>query len=117
MLRLAADEDFNHRIVRGLRRKQLDLDIVRIQEVGLSGAPDPELLEWAANENRLILTHDASTMTKYAYERVVNNLPMPGIVEAGQEIPFGRAIEDILLLANCSLEDEWEGQVVYLPLR
>src|SRR5262249_42518573 len=117
MLRLAADEDFNHRIVRGLRRKQLDLDIVRIQEVGLSGAPDPELLEWAAGENRLMLTHDASTMTKYAYERAANNRPMPGIIEASQEIPFSQAIEDILLLANCSLEGEWEGQVIYLPLR
>ena len=79
MLRLVADEDFNHRIVRGVRRKQPDLDIVRVQELGLSGAPDPELLEWAANEDRLILTHDASTMTRYAYERVVNNLPMPGV--------------------------------------
>ncbi len=117
MSRLAADEDFNHWIVRGVRRKQPDLGIVRVQEIRLSGAPDSELLEWAANEDRLILTHDASTMTKYAYERVVDNLPMPGVIEAGQDIPFGRAIEDILLLANCSLENEWEGQAIYLPLR
>ncbi|MGH9831577.1 MAG: DUF5615 family PIN-like protein [Blastocatellia bacterium] len=117
MLRLATDEDFNGRIVRGLRRTQPDLDIVRVQEVGLSGVPDPGVLEWAASENRLVLTHDASTMTKYAYERAANNQPMPGIIEAGQDIPIGRVIEDVLLLANCSLEGEWEGQVIYLPLK
>ena len=28
----------------------------------------------------------------------------------------GQAIEDILLLTECSLEDEWEGRVAYIPL-
>ena len=28
-----------------------------------------------------------------------------------------QAIEEILLIAECSLPDEWEGQVHYLPLR
>lgn len=117
MLRILADEDFNHRIVRGLRRKQRDLDIVRVQEIGMSGTLDPDLLEWAAGENRLVLTHDASTMTKYAYDRVVRGQAMPGIIEASQDIAFARAIEDVLLLANCSFDGEWEGQVVYLPLK
>ncbi len=117
MLRLASDEDFNHRMVRGLRRKQPDLDIVRVQEAGLSGTPDPGVLEWAASENRLVLTHDASTMTKYAYERTANNQPMPGIIEVGRDIPIGHAIEDTLILVVCSFEGEWEGQVIYLPLK
>ena len=34
MLRLVADENFNGAIVRGLLRRQADLDIVRIQDVG-----------------------------------------------------------------------------------
>ncbi|MBU2609951.1 MAG: DUF5615 family PIN-like protein, partial [Chloroflexi bacterium] len=48
MLRLAADENFNNDIVRGLLRRKPDLDIVRIQDVGLSAADDPTMLEWAA---------------------------------------------------------------------
>jgi len=70
MLRLAADENFNHNIVRGLLRRKPNLDIVCIQDVGLSEADDPAILEWAANENRVLLTHDVSTMTYYAYERI-----------------------------------------------
>jgi predicted nuclease of predicted toxin-antitoxin system len=67
MLRLAADENFNNDIVRGLLRREPGLDIVRIQDVGLSGADDPTVLEWAAQEGRVLLTHDVTTITRYAY--------------------------------------------------
>ena len=65
MLRLAADENFNNDIVRGLWRRKPDLDIVRVQDIGLSGADDPTVLEWAAQEGRILLTHDVSTITKF----------------------------------------------------
>jgi hypothetical protein len=116
MLLLAADEDFNSDIVRGLLRRKPELDIARIQDVGLSGANDPTVLAWAAQEGRVLLTHDASTLTRHAYERVRAGQSMPGIFEVSRAVPIGRAIEDILLLAECSLEGEWEGQVRYLPL-
>ena len=116
MLRLAADENFNNDIVRGLLRREPGLDIVRIQDVGLSGAADPTVLEWAAQEGRVLLTHDVTTITRYAYERVKAGQSMPGVFEVSRAVPVGRAIEDILLLAECSLDSEWEGQVRYLPL-
>ncbi|MDL1974641.1 MAG: DUF5615 family PIN-like protein [Deltaproteobacteria bacterium] len=117
MLMLAVDENFNNNIVRGLLRRNPDLNIVRIQDVGLSGADDPTILEWAAQEGRVLFTHDVSTITHYAYERVRAGKPMPGVFEISCNIPIGVAIGDILLLAEYSLDDEWEGQVRYLPLR
>lgn len=117
VLRLAADENLNSDIVRGLLRREPDLDIVRVQDVGLSGADDPTILDWAAHEKRVLLTHDVSTLMRYAYERVETGRPMPGIFEVSRSVRVGLAIEDILLLAECSLEGEWEGQVRYLPLR
>jgi hypothetical protein len=117
MLRFAADENFNNDIVRGMLRRNPHLDIVRVQDAGLSETADPIVLEWAANENRVVLTHDVSTMTRYAYERVNSGLPMPGVFEVTRKVPIGVAIEEILILAECSLDREWEGQVRYLPLR
>ncbi len=70
MLLLLADENFNNDIVRGLSRRKPDIDILRLQDIGLSGASDPTVLEWAAKENRVLLTHDVTTITKHAYERV-----------------------------------------------
>jgi hypothetical protein len=117
MLRLATDEDFNNRILRGLLRRRPDLDIVRVQDVGLAGVGDAEVLGWAAAEGRVLLTHDVTTMKQCVDERGDAGLPMPGVFEVSQQISIAVAIEDILLLAECSLEGEWEGQIKFLPLR
>jgi hypothetical protein len=93
-----------------------DLDIVRIQDVGLQGAEDPNILEWAAQEGRVLLTHDVATMGDFAYERILKNQPMPGVLAVIRSIPIGLAIEGIILVVECSFEAEWEGQVRYLPV-
>jgi hypothetical protein len=116
MLRFAADENLNNKIVRGLLRRKPDLDIVRIQDEGFSGKDDPTVLEWAAQENRILITHDVTTMTKYAYERINEGLPMPGVFEIKMDSPLREVIDDILLLAEYSFENEWAGQIGYLPL-
>jgi hypothetical protein len=117
MLRLAADENFNNDIVRGVRRRNPTIDFATVQDEGLSGADDPAVLEWASQAGRVLLTHDVNTMTRYAYNRVRELKPMPGVFEVRRNLPIGIAIEEILILAECSLAGEWEGQVRYLPLR
>ena len=80
MLFLVADENFNNDIVRGLLRIKPNLDIVRVQDVGLFSADDPTVLEWAASQDRILLTHDVATITKYAYDRVNLGKYMPGVI-------------------------------------
>ncbi len=116
MLLLFADENFNNDIVRGLLRQNPNLDIVRVQDVGLRGEEDPVILEWAANEGRVVLTHDAATMAYFAYERVKAGLSMPGVIEVADDLPLAQVIDDILLIAASSEINEWEGRVIYLPL-
>lgn len=116
MLRLAVDENFNNDILRGILRRAPELEIVRVQDAGLAGADDPAVLDWAARERRILFTHDVSTMTHFAYQRAQAGLSMPGLFEVSRGIPIARAIEDILLIAECSTGDEWQGQVRYLPL-
>lgn len=111
------DENINQKIVRGLLRHKPDLDLVRVQDVGLRGADDPSILTWAANQNRILVTHDANTIPKYALRRLDSGLHMPGVVIIPQDLPIKTAIEDILLLEEASLEDELQGQIIYLPLQ
>ncbi len=118
MLKLAADENFNNNILRGLLRRNPDLDIVRIQDIPeAAGQDDPTMLAWAAQAGRVLLTHDVRTITKYAYQRIDAGLPMPGVFEIKRTVPIAVALEEILILAEGSIEGEWEGQVRYLPLR
>jgi Domain of unknown function (DUF5615) len=116
-LRWLADENLNNDILRALFRRNPALDIVRVQDVGLNGVDDPTLLAWAAEMTRVLLTHDVSTITAYAYDRVRNGDRMPGVFEVSRDVPILVAVEDILLISECSRSDEWEGQVRYLPLR
>src|SRR5690349_17045819 len=103
MLRFVADENFDNDIVRGVRRRNSAIDIVRVQDVGLGGADDPAILAWSAEQERVVLTHDVRTMTRFAYDRVREGQRMPGVFEVGYKVPVRVAIEDIVLLAEGSL--------------
>jgi hypothetical protein len=116
MLRLAADENLISDIVRGLLRRNANINIVRIQDVGLSGADDPRVLAWAASEGRILITHDARSIPRYASQRIVEGLSMPGVFIVPQSISVGHAIENLLLLCEGTSAAEWEGLVLYLPL-
>ncbi len=116
MLRLLADENFNGDIVRGVLLRQPDFDLVRVQDVGLAGAEDPDILAWAAENNRIVLTHDRATMSDHAYEQVAAGTKMAGVFILSDRLPVGRAIEEILLLSACTEQEEWSGRAVHVPL-
>jgi predicted nuclease of predicted toxin-antitoxin system len=116
MLRLLADENFNGDIVRALLLRQPDLDIVRVQDVGLAGVSDPDILTWAATNNRIVLTHDRATLPDYAFERLARGESMPGVFILNDRFPVGNATREILLMIACSEQPEWIDRVVHLPL-
>ncbi len=116
MLRFLADENFNHHILRGLASSAAHVDIVRVQDVGLYGADDPEVLAWAAKHGRALLTHDVRTVPDFANRRVSRGESMRGVFVVRDRNLIGPIIENIVLLAECSVEGEWENQVVFLPL-
>jgi len=116
-LKVAVDENFNNDILRALFRRVATLDAVRIQDSGIAGADDATVLAWAASENRVLLTHDVTTITKFAYARVARGEAMPGVFAVAATLPVRQVVEDLVLLVECSEPNEWEHQVRFLPLR
>ncbi len=117
MLFLLTDEDFNGRIVRGLLLRKRDLDLVRVQDIGLSGENDPRILDWAENNGRVLLTHDARTMPRHVRDRLSSGLHIPGIFVVDDLAPIAASIDDVLLVAECSHTAEWRDQIHYLPFK
>lgn len=115
-MRLAADENFKTAILRGLLRRRPSSDVVRVQDAGLAGGDDPTILAWAAGEGRVLLTHDAATMSTHAHARLARGEPMPGVIEVSWTAPVGAVIEDLVLILECSDASEWDGRVSYVPL-
>jgi hypothetical protein len=116
VLKLASDENFNRDILRGLYRRSPGLDVVRVQEIGLSATPDQQILAWAAVEDRILLTHDRDTIPFFAYERVRAGQAMPGVFLVSDLMPIGQAIDEILLAVDCLTPDECKNCVRFFPL-
>jgi hypothetical protein len=115
MLPLVSDEDVHGAIIRGLRRRVPDLDLVRVVDVFPPRTPDPDILNWAAAEGRVVLTQDESTMVGYARDRVRGGLPMPGVIVRGKAVTVGQAIDDLVLVAQCGATEDFRDQVKFLP--
>jgi hypothetical protein len=116
MLRLVSDGNIKGDIVRGLVRRHPALELVRLQDVGLMQTPDPDILEWAASQGRVLLSHDVSTVPPAAYERIGEGKPMPGVLIVPERMPSGQTIDEILFLSLDVEPDEWKDQVLFLPL-
>lgn len=116
MLRLLADENLNRFIVSGVRDRVVAADFPRAQDLGLRGLADPELLEWAARENRIVVSHDVSTMTRHGSDRVRQGLELPGLLLVPSTTPTRIAIDELVVLCHCSEHHEWANLIAFLPL-
>jgi predicted nuclease of predicted toxin-antitoxin system len=116
MIHLLADENFNGRIVRGVRRERPEADLVRVQDTAIYQDDDPTVLEWAAQEGRILLTHDLETMVGFANRRIADGLPMPGVIAVRDSLPIGQVITDLLIILDASEMSDWDNLVSFLPL-
>ena len=64
-IRFQADADLNAEIVAGVLRREPGIDFQTADEVRLRGLLDPEVLALAAQENRILVTHDRRTMPRH----------------------------------------------------
>src|SRR5438270_5949868 len=104
MWRLALDHNFNLALWAGVMQqyREPDLDVVRLSAVGLAATPDELILAWAAQEGRILLTHDAKTIPPLAYARVAAGLAMPGVILVLRQTVYGPVINDLCLLLSAS---------------
>lgn len=116
MLKLLADENFKRQIVVGLRRRISTVDITTVQDLGLTGSPDPKVLATAASEDRVLLTHDVRTLPAFAYERLEAEDPLPGVIVVPDRMAIGLAIDELILLLEAGTDGDLAMQVLFLPL-
>ena len=116
MLRFLTDEDFDGRLTSALRARVPGLDLVRAQDMDLMHTPDPDILAWAAAEDRIVLTHDRNTMSGFASTRVKAGQPMPGLFVVDRQVSFGQVLSDLEAMAGASELTEWRDQIIFVPL-
>lgn len=114
MLRFLTDENVDAAIIDGLRLRRPLIDLVTALEVGLIQTPDPVILDWAATKQRIVSSHDRTTMTKFANLRLASGLEMPGLfIMQGEQVRS--VIETILVIDEQSEMADWTTKTSYLP--
>ncbi|MFW6171650.1 MAG: DUF5615 family PIN-like protein [Planctomycetota bacterium] len=115
--RFLADHDLNEHIVAGVLRREPAIEFVRVRDIGMNERSDEEILAFAQNEARLIVSHDVNTMPAAAYVRLTAGQSFPGLFMVQQTLPIRPVIESIVLSWSASELEEWKDQVVYLPIK
>lgn len=114
-VRFQADADLNEDIAAGVVRREPTIDFQTAEEANLRGLSDPQVLSLAAQENRILVTHDRRTMPLHFADFIVNQ-KSPGVLIIAQKVNVNVAIEELLLIWAASDAEEWLDIIVDLPL-
>ena len=71
-----------------------------VQETELKSFNDPSVLAWAAERQRVLVTHDINTVPNHTYQRVRAGEPVAGVIIVPEELAIGLAIEELTVLAG-----------------
>lgn len=113
-VRFQADADLDARIIRGLKRKQPEIDFQTAQEAGLRGVADPAVLRAAADSGRILVTHDRRTMPSH-FAQFIAGRTSAGVIVVPKDIPVG-VVEELLLIWAASQAEEWHNRLFWIPL-
>lgn len=114
-IRFQADADLNFPIITGLKRRESAIDFKTAHEAGLAGLDDIEVLKIAAEEERLLVSHDVSTMPEN-FADFIKRRYSPGVILISQELSYRNAIEGLLRVWNATEAEDWHNVISFLPL-
>jgi Domain of unknown function (DUF5615) len=114
-IRFLADANLDYAIVQGVRRREPAIDFKSANDAGLEGLPDDDVLDVAAGEGRVLVSHDKRTIPLHFAARVRAGLRSPGVLLAVPSASVGEVVESVLIIWSASREEEWMDQIHYLP--
>jgi len=114
-VRFQADADFNHIIRRALVRREPAIDFQTAPAAELEGLADPEVLAIAAQEDRVLVSHDVKTMPQHFADFVAHSRSS-GVIIVPQHAPVSRVADDLHLIWRATEAEEWHNRIRFLPL-
>ena len=112
--RLLADADLNRAIISGVVRRNTGIDFKRAEEIPLEGLADEVVLRAAAQEHRVLVSHDVSTMPGHL-RNFASTSASPGVIVIPQDLSVGKAIEYLLLICEVCDAPDLANRVCLVP--
>ena len=114
-IRFQADADLKHAIISGTLRRSATIDFRRAEAVPLEGLTDPVVLALAAQDGRVLVSHDVNTMEGHFRDFIRDN-KSPGLILIPQKrVGIGDAIESLVLLWEVLDSADLENRICILP--
>jgi Domain of unknown function (DUF5615) len=107
------DEHVHRAITIGLRLRSVD--VLTVQEDGLTATPDPLILDRALELNRVMFSQDQDFLIE-AHHRQNAGIPFAGVIYARQLTAVGDCIRDLEIIAKASDLKDLANRVEYTPL-
>jgi hypothetical protein len=108
------DHQIRSAVTDGLRRREVD--VLTAFEDGFSRSPDDGVLQRATELGRVLFTHDTDFLAIAHHWQSIGQ-EFTGVVYAHQEdMPIGKMIDDLELIAKAADPEDLWNRVEYLPL-
>ncbi len=108
------DDNVPRALVSALRIRCVD--VLTVVEDGRSGIPDSDVIDRASELGRVAFSHDADFLAE-ARARQNSELPFSGVVYAHPlQLNIGQLVFNLELIGTAGHANEFENQVVYLPV-
>ena len=88
------------------------MDFRSAHDAKLEGVPDPEVLRIAAEQDRILVSHDFKTMPHHFGNFLEGSGSSPGVFLVKQSSPIGPVIEELVLIWSATDSEEWKNRVV-----
>ena len=118
MIRYLLDENVDPLYRTELLARDPSLVVWRVDILGapVSGTLDPEILRWCEENSFILVTNNRKSMPPHLQHHLEQRGHVPGILVISEKMSIGETIEELLLVASASFEDEYRDQIVYLPI-
>jgi len=102
-----------------LLRREPDLVVWAVGDEGSppKGTLDPDILIWCEKHGFVLVTNNRTSMPPHLAEHLAQGHHVPGIFILNPKMSIGETIEELILIALASEDDEYQNYITHLPLQ
>ena len=117
-LKYLIDENVNPLYPNQIRRREpgIVIQVVGEPETPPKGTLDPEILCWCEERQFVLVTNNRTSMPVHLSDHIALGRHIPGIFILNPNLTIGENLEELILAALPSEDDEYQDRIVYLPL-
>ncbi len=117
-LKYLFDENVDPEYVRQLRRRTPEVVVRMVGELATParGTLDPEILDWCEATGFVLVTNNRRSMPVHLADHLAQSRHVPGILILNPSLSIGETLEDLIVVAEASFDNEYQDRIEYLPL-